>query len=334
MPALRPDVAAFLDQVSAALPAVDFAHLSPDDGRQYLEESRRSLPRSAPSIDLEVVEDLTIEPGIRARRYARRDGTGAPLLVYFHGGGWVQGDLDDYDHVCRCLAARGGFTVLSVHYRLAPEHPFPAAFDDALTAVRWACEHAAELGADPARIAIGGGSAGGNLAAAVTLAARDAGGPDLAAQLLIYPVLDSTRATASYREYGEGYLISAAQLAWYWDQYVPDPADRTNPLASPRHAERLEGLPPAVVISAELDPLHDEAGHYVARLREAGVPVVHVTYAGQVHGFVNALGLLDDAEVALGAAAELLDQALAEPTERLRERWSAATDRSHLAGEP
>lgn len=225
-------------------------------------------------------------------------GDGRPLLVYLHGGGWVMGDLAMHDATCRALAALADCVVLSVDYRLAPEHPHPAALDDTLAALAWARASAAALGVDATRIAVGGSSAGGNLAAAAALRLRDeaerapvAGAPGglapLAAQLLLYPVLDSRMATVSIAEFGSGHLLDRAQLAFYWDAYAPTvTVDRTVPQVSPAHAVTLAGLPPAVVLSAEHDPLRDEAEQYAARLRGDGVRVELRRARGQIHGFL------------------------------------------------
>ncbi len=208
-------------------------------------------------------------------------------LVYFHGGGWVLGDIAMVDLFARALAIRAGCIVVSVDYRLAPEHPFPAAFDDAFAATRWVADHATEFGGDAQRIAVGGDSAGGNLAATVALAARDRNGPRLVKQLLLYPVVDRDFSRPSYQRFGEGYFLTTAAMQWFWQHYVPDAADSRHPYAAPLHAPSLAGLPPALVILAAFDPLRDEGQAYARRLRESGVDVDECEFAGMLHGFLT-----------------------------------------------
>src|SRR3954449_5785806 len=229
--------------------------------------------------------------GVAARLYVP-EGAGArgPLLVYFHGGGHVLGDVDTHDPVCRWLPRETRTRVLAVDYRLAPEHPFPAAVDDALAGFRWAAAHAAELGADPARVAVGGDSAGGNLAAVVAqLATGD--DPPPAYQLLIYPVCDYSRAPPSYDLFGTGFFLTAAEMRWYRTHYLPDPEASRDPRASPLLREDLSGLPPAYVATAGFDPLREEGEDYARALRAAGVPVTLRRHAGWAHGFANVIGL-------------------------------------------
>jgi acetyl esterase len=213
-----------------------------------------------------------------------------PVVVYFHGGGWVVGDLDVVDLPCRQLAAESGAVVVSVDYRLAPEHRYPAAFDDCYAATAWVAEHAEELGADPVRVAVAGDSAGGNLAAAVALAARDRGGPSLYAQLLIYPATDFGFGTDSYRDNAEGYLLNRASMQWFWAHYLGAADLDATPYACPARAADLAGLPPAYVATAEYDPLRDEGEAYAARLASAGVPVTAKRFDGLMHGFFWYLG--------------------------------------------
>ncbi len=235
-----------------------------------------------------------------------------PLLVFFHGSGFVVCSLDTHDAMCRNLCAGAGCVVASVDYRLAPEHKFPAAPEDCLHATRWAGANATILGADPERIAVGGDSAGGNLAAVTALRIRDEGGPGLRAQLLIYPVTDYWKpGTPSYAENAEGYGLTRAGMEWFWDHYLASPEDARNPHAAPLRAPDLHGLPPALVITAEYDPLRDEAELYAARLREAGVPAELVRYAGMNHGFFFWPGIVDVASTALDAASAWLRRAFA-----------------------
>jgi acetyl esterase len=224
-----------------------------------------------------------------------------PVVVYFHGGGWVIGDLEVVDQPCRQLASAAGAIVVSVDYRLAPEHRYPAAFEDSYAATVWVGAHAAEIGGDPARLAVAGDSAGGNLAAAVALAARDRGGPELAAQLLIYPVTDFNFGTVSYRDNREGYLLTKGSMQWFWAHYLGAQDLDKDPYACPLRADSLVGLPPAYVATSEYDPLRDEGEAYARRLEEAGVAVTAKRFDGLLHGFFwmlaavpSAAGVLDD----------------------------------------
>lgn len=240
----------------------------------------------------ERIEDLVV-PGpagaLPARLYRpAAGGAPCPLIVFFHGGGFVFGSLDShYDGFCRALSGEAQAAVLSVDYRLAPEHPFPAATDDCLAATRWAAAQATALGADPARLFVAGGSAGGNLAAVTALRARDEGGPHLAGQVLIYPVVDfHTPPTPSFREFAEGHHLTGADLVWFWAQYLARPEDAAHPYAAPLRAADLAGLAPAFLLTAECDPLRDEAERYAARLAQAGVKVALRREAGMIHGFL------------------------------------------------
>jgi acetyl esterase len=216
-----------------------------------------------------------------------------PGLVYFHGGGWVTGSLDSTEPRCRILAEWTPCVVVSVDYRMAPEHKFPAAVDDALAATQWVAAHAAELGIDPARLGVGGDSAGGNLAAVVALEARSRG-PQLALQYLCYPVTDLMSDTASRRTYANGYGLTSPSMRWYEEQYLPDAAAAANPLASPLRAPDLKGVPPAIVALPGNDVLHDEGLAYADRLKAAGVPVELHEYPGLIHGFFS-MGVESDA---------------------------------------
>jgi acetyl esterase len=253
------------------------------------------------------VANLTIPgPGgeLPLRLYRPASGP-LPALLYFFGGGWVLGTIDTADGVSRSLANSSGALVAVVGYRLAPEHPFPAAIDDCHATVRWVAEHAAEIGADPARLAVGGDSAGGNLAAAVALRAR-AGGPALAGQILVYPNTDQLADDESTRAADDPFLFNRHSVAWYRQHYLADPADAANPLASPLRAESLAGLPPALVITAEYDPLRDQGEAYARRLADAGVPVELSRYPGMAHGFFTMAGTVDASRAAIGQAASRL----------------------------
>ena len=255
------------------------------------------------------VQDLEIPGpgGPLPVRVFRPDAPGPlPALVYFFGGGWTLGTIDTADAICRALTNAAGIATVAVGYRLAPEHKVPAAVHDCLAGVSWA---AAAPGIDPARVAVGGDSAGGNLAAAVTLLARR-GGPRIAHQLLVYPNTDRAADTASLREGVDPLLFNRTSVGWYWDHYLADPADGADPLASPLRAPDLSGLPPATVLTAEYDPLRDEGEAYAARLAEAGVPVELRRFDGMIHGFFAMSGDLDQGREAVTWAAARLRAAL------------------------
>jgi acetyl esterase len=237
-----------------------------------------------------------------------------PALLYFFGGGWTLGTIDTADGICRSLTNTAGCTTVSVGYRLAPEHKFPAAVEDCYAATRWVAEHAADLGIDPGRLAVGGDSAGGNLAAAVTLLARDRGGPALVHQLLVYPNTDYLADTPSLRENTDPLLFNRTSVGWYWGHYLSAASDGAHPLASPLRATDHSGLPPATVLTAEYDPLRDQGEQYAQVLAAAGVPVELTRYAGMVHGFFAMSGMLDTATRAVAHAAARL-------------RWAFVPDR-------
>jgi acetyl esterase len=254
------------------------------------------------------VTDLTIAgPGgeLPLRLYRPASGRPLPALLYFFGGGWVLGTIDTADGVSRSLANSSGALVVVPGYRLAPEHPFPAAIDDCYAALRWVAGHAAEIGADPARLAVGGDSAGGNLAAAVALRAR-ADGPALAGQLLVYPNTDQLADDESMRAADDPFLFNRRSVAWYRQHYLASPGDAANPLASPLRAESLAGLPPALVITAEYDPLRDQGEAYARRLADDGVPVELRRYSGMVHGFFTMAGTVPASRAAIAHAASRL----------------------------
>jgi acetyl esterase len=234
-----------------------------------------------------------------------------PILLFFHGGGWVICSLDTHDNTCRALANRARCLVISVDYRLAPEAEFPAAVRDAYAAAQWAVENAGDLNGDPTRVAVGGDSAGGNLSAALALMARDEGGPPLVYQLLIYPVTDvHTFDRDSYREYTEGYVVTREEMAWYRDHYLQDVEEARDPYVSPLLCPDLSGLPAAHVVTAEYDVLRDEGEAYARRLKEAGNAVTCTRYNGMVHGFMSMDGAVDKAGVALTEVSDKLCLAL------------------------
>jgi acetyl esterase len=233
------------------------------------------------------------------------------VVVYFHGGGWVIGDLDTHDVLCRELANGSGAAVVAVDYRMGPEHRFPAAVDDCLAATRWLQREAIRLGLDPRRIAVGGDSAGGNLAAVVCLALRDAGAPAPAFQLLIYPATDMRRQAPSHRTNGEGYLLTHETISYFHDHYIDNAAHDLDWRASPLLAPNLGGLPPALVISAGFDPLRDEGLAYAEALTAAGNRAAYVCFERQIHGFITMGRVLDEAHTAVALCAAELRRALA-----------------------
>ena len=241
---------------------------------------------------------------------ARQADTPLPVVVYFHGGGFVIGDIASHDTTCQRLAAGVPALVVSVDYRLAPEHRFPAAVDDCEAATAWASAHSPEFGGDPSRLAVAGDSAGGNLAAVIARRARAGGGPSIAFQLLVYPVTDMTRSLPSHTENGTGYLLDSDAMSWFLDNYLAK-ADRRHPDASPLFADDLSGLPPAFVLTAEFDPLRDEGEAYAERLRTAGVPVTTSRYDGMIHGFYGLDSIFDAAKKATAETVVALRDALA-----------------------
>jgi acetyl esterase len=287
--------------------------LSPEDARAQTRMQAALL--TGPKLPLPRVEDLGI-PGpageIPARLYepAPTPASGG-LLVYYHGGGHVIGDLDTHDSACRFLATHAGVGVLAIDYRLAPEHPYPAAIDDAVAALAWASEHAPRLGFDPARIAVGGDSAGGNLAAAATICAKLGDAPLPAFQLLIYPVCDYVEKRPSYATFESGFLLTAAEMDWFRDHYLPDRDAAHEWRASPLRAPDLSGLPPTYVLTAGFDPLRDEAEEYAAALTAAGVPTALRRHDGLLHSFVNQTALHRGAHDAMLEAAGALRLGLA-----------------------
>lgn len=298
-------------RVAAGLPPTNT--LTPAQARAATRE--RVLRAALPPLPVAGVEERTIPgPGgpLRVRVYSPGGRTPLPALVYLHGGGWVICDLDTHDNQCRALAGAAGCVVVSVDYRLAPEHPWPAALDDADTAHAWTLGEAAGLGVDPARVGIGGDSAGGNLAAALCLRRRDAGGPPPAVQVLLYPPLDHRFDTASYRDNGE-YLLSRDDMEWFWAHYLGDRGRGDHPLVSPLRAGDLAGLPAALVVTAEYDVLRDEAETYAERLRAAGVPVILRRYEGMIHGFLGQRGVVDRATQAVAEIGADLARMLTAP---------------------
>jgi acetyl esterase len=307
---LDPQARALLDQMAEA-GAPPFESLSPEQAREMIVAMRDLAGSPEQVAKVEDSQIPTPDGKIPVRIYTPEGAGPFPILVYFHGGGWVIGSVDTIDAPCRALANGAGCIVVSVDYRLAPEHKFPAAAEDCYAATKWVADHAAELGGDRERIAIGGDSSGGNLTAVVALMARDRGGPKLVFQLLIYPVTDYNFGTGSYQQNADGYLLTKNAMVWFWNHYLRNEDDGRNPYASPLQARDLSGLPPAFVITAEFDPLRDEGEAYAARLREAGVPVDAKRYDGMIHGFFQMAGVLDQGKQAIADAAAHLKHAFA-----------------------
>ena len=299
---LDPQAQGFLEQLAAA-EAPPLHELSVEDARQVIVElfgTKENLEAVGK------VEDRMI-PGadgeIPVRVYTPEGAGPFPILVYFHGGGWVIGNLDAYDPTCRALTNAARCVVVSVEYRLAPEYKFPAAPEDCYAALQWVGANAASINGDPARIAIGGDSAGGNLTAVVAQMSRDRGGVSPVYQLLVYPVTDHRYDTSSYRENADDYLLTKDAMVWFWNHYLRSEADGNSPLASPLRADNFRDLPPALVMTAEFDPLRDEGEAYAAKLRDAGVPVTLSRYDGMIHGFFSLGAVLDQGKNAIAEAA-------------------------------
>ncbi len=306
---VHPQVKTLLDGL-AATGGPALSEVTPVEARVMFKAlSQFDQPEEVTRVDDRVVPGAGND--IPVRVYTPHDAVGgdAPLLVWLHGGGWVIGDLDTADATARALANRSGAVVVSVDYRLAPEHPAPAPLEDALAALTWSVENAELLGVNAARVAVGGDSAGGNLAAALCQRVRDEFGPDIDFQLLVYPAVDLTVGHPSYDENAEGYFLTRDSMVWFIGHYLgaTDPKD---PSVSPLFADSLAGLPPALVITAEFDPLRDEGEAYARALRDAGVAVEAVRYDGQIHGFVGLAALLDDGKHALDLAGAALRTAL------------------------
>ncbi|ORA28209.1 alpha/beta hydrolase [Mycobacterium aquaticum] len=298
---LDPEIAELLPVLDTGFPAVETM-----TGAQARAAVRaRFRPPTEPQ-PIGAVRDCVTPDGVPVRIYwpATTLSPPLPLVVFAHGGGFVFCDLDTHDDLCRSLANGIGAVVVSVDYRLAPESRWPTAAEDLYAALRWAAEHAGELGGDPARLVIAGDSAGGNLAAVTAILARDRGGPVVAAQALLYPVIAADFTTESYRQFATGYYNTAAAMAWYWDQYIPNVSDRTHPHASPLRAE-LSGLPPAVVLTAGFDPLRSEGDRYAEALAAQGVPVHHRRYSGAIHGFMTMPALTVTGEARRQVAADV-----------------------------
>jgi acetyl esterase len=297
---LDPQMKTLLDQLAAA-EGKPFHTGSPQEARAAINALIGLV--AGPPEKVAKVEDRKIPgPGgqISVRIYTPAGAAPMGALVYFHGGGWVIGDIESHDVLCRSLANGAGCVTVSVDYRLAPEYKFPAAPEDCYAATKWVADNAAAIGADANRIAVGGDSAGGNLAAVVAQMARDRGGPQIKFQLLIYPATDWAHESASQREFTEdGYILSRADMVWFYGHYMNSDSDRTNPYLSPACAKSLAGLPPAYVMTCEVDPLRDEGEAYAEALRKAGIAVKSKRYPGVCHGFVMMPGVVNAAKGAI-----------------------------------
>jgi acetyl esterase len=244
------------------------------------------------------------------RIYVPADKATPGAILFFHGGGWVVGTLDTFDGICRGLANSCSMTVVSVDYRLAPENPYPAALEDCLGVANWIASGAAAPTVEPGPLVVAGDSAGGNLATSLAIRARDEGGPDLAAQVLVYPITDATMSSTSYQEFAEGYYLTAADMKWFWTQYLGSAGDQPDAGFSPLHATNLAGLPPALVITAEFDPLRDEGEEYARRLQKSGVAVSVHRAAGMIHGFLRFSALLDRVDPTLADIGEFVKSSI------------------------
>jgi acetyl esterase len=274
---------------------------------------RAGFISDAPLEAVHEVSELSIpgpSGGLRARRY-HPGSDRLPLVAFFHGGGWTLNDLDTHDRVCRRLANESNTVVLSVDYRRSPEHPYPAPLEDAFLATAWTAENGDALGGDPERLCVAGDSSGGTMATTVALLARDRGFPRIAFQVLLYPVTDApSMESPSYRERESGYSLGRAFMEWFWAQYVSPDADLSDPYLCPLRAEDLSGLPPALIVTAEFDPLRDEGRRYAERLTAAGVDAVHHHVENQMHGFVMQTAVIDRARQELNSVAHAISSAL------------------------
>ncbi len=315
---LDPQVKGLLDELAAS-GAPPRHTMTPTDARAYAEQLY--LHFAADPEEVASTKDYEVPgPGgpVQMRLYRPlveppADEGPLPVLVYFHGGGWMLGSIETHAAICCALANRGGCVVASVGYRLAPEHKFPAPLEDCFAATEWLVEHAAELDLDLSRLAVGGDSAGGNLATALALTIRDRGGPRLAFQLLLYPVTDYYQpGTLSYQENADGYYLTRDTMIYFWQAYLGDENDVNNPYAAPLRAAHLESLPPALIITAEYDPLRDEGEAYATRLEAAGVPVTLTRYEGMIHGFMGMTRQVEVGRQALDQAGTALRSAWAD----------------------
>ena len=296
---IHPQIRILIDR-AAQLGIRSLQYLDSDSARAQVERLADDRRKSYPPPEVYAVENTTTGAGyghVPVRLYRTSAAALAPAIVFYHGGGHVVGSLDTHDSMARFLAQTTGCTLISVDYRMGPEHPFPAAVEDSYDATRWVADHAQALRVDPNRLAVCGDSAGANLAAVVAIMVRNQGALFVSAQILVYPVIDYRGGTPSYKRYGKGYgSLEADTVTWFLERYLPDPDRRDDWRVCPRNAASHSDLPPALIITAECDVLHDEGVMYADQLRSAGVPVRHVDFPGMTHGFFGFLGLVDDAE--------------------------------------
>ena len=306
---LDPQVKRILaDDQKLGLPA--YHRLSPSRARQQM---LNTSPPVDPKLSAAQVKDMTIpgpDAALPIRCYYPRGDPPFPVVIYFHGGGWVMGNLDTHHAICHALAHTSGCLVVAVDYRLAPEHKFPAATQDAYTATCWVSHNADQIGADADRMAIMGESAGATLSTVTCMTIRERGGPRLALQVLVYPVTDCSFHTRSHKKYVDGYMLTREMMKWIWNHYLTDPKEAEDPYVSPLRAKNLGDLPRALVLTAEYDPLCDEGEAYVWRLKKAGVKVRHSRYEGVVHGFFRMTGRVDRARQALQEVSSFLKKGL------------------------
>lgn len=315
---LNPDMQAVLEQL-LAFGAPSYASVTPAQARELplpadgvvavlAQRGEAATPEPVAGIDHRVLPGPAPE-GVLVRTYTPEGSGPFPVIVYFHGGGWVIASLDAYDASARALANAAGAIVVSVAYRQAPEHPFPAAMDDAYAATQWVLQNAAEIGGDPARVAVAGESAGGNLATVVCLRARNEGGMLPIHQLMVYPVVDNVFDTPSYQEWANAFPLNRPLMEWFWQNYLASPDQGDNPYAAPIQAQDLAGLPVATMIAAQIDPLVSEGQNYAEQLRAAGVPVEYQMYEGVTHEFFGMGAVVPQAQEAVAFAAERLQSA-------------------------
>ncbi|MEV0247838.1 alpha/beta hydrolase [Nocardia sp. NPDC050712] len=310
---LKPEAQVIVDAAAASFPRLGTQVLDAAEARRMLAARPAAAVTPIPvrKVEERLVPGPEGAPPVRVRIYHPAGATGElPAVIFCHGGGFTICSLDSHDQLCRAMANEVGAIVVSVDYRQAPEQRFPAAAEDAYAVLCWVAELKASLGGDPGRIAVAGDSSGGNLAAVTALLARDRGGPALAHQLLIYPMLDPACDSGSYRDNADGYFVTADHLRWYWAQYLGPDGNGDDPYAAPARAIDLTGLPPAHIVTAEYDPLRDEGEAYGARLRAAGVAAEVIRYDGEFHGFFSMGDHLPDAKVAAAAAYSALRRAL------------------------
>jgi len=309
--ALNPEIASFLEtRAASGLPEVWEAPVNVLRANTYARQETAGIPEEVFSVTNRFIPGPSADLPIRI--YRPSDAKNLPALVYFHGGGWVVNFLDIYDAALQSLANKTGSVIVSVHYQKAPEHPYPVPFDDCFATLLWVSENASDLGIDHRKIGVGGDSAGGNLASAVALKARDTGAPKVAFQLLIYPCNERDFESQSYLANAEGYGLSRRSMQWFWGQYLQGNDYDREPYACPSTAKDFSNLPPAIIVTAEYDPLKDDGVKYERLLRQAGVKTSYLEYPGMVHGFISMGAVTPTAEKALEECAVIIKNLLQE----------------------